>query len=113
MVISFEELKKINTKDINKKIEEIMLFSFLRAVDEVEETATKLELGILTYEMLRNEKDSKYTNKLVRYLFLRRYLFIVLFEILEKEDIILEPENPDYEIIELIFRFRKKFCSQK
>lgn len=91
----------------HKKKEEIR--KLLKVINEVEDTAVQIKLGILNYEMLQQERDSSFSNKLERFLYLKEIIHLFLFQLLEPKDFILELQDSNVEIIEEIFRFKKRF----
>lgn len=81
----------------------------MKVINEVEDTAVKVKLGILTYEDMQQEKDILFQNKLERFQYLKEITRLFLYQILEPKDIILEPQDSNVEIIEHIFQFKRRY----
>lgn len=100
----FEEEDGLFKTEIINKIKHL-----IKTINEVEDTAIQVKLGIFDYEGMKKKKDCFFKNKLERFKCKKAFIKIFLSEILEPDDLYSEPEDSNIEIIELIFRFKKRY----
>lgn len=81
----------------------------MKVINEVEDTAIQVKLGLISYKEMEQENDYFYANKLERFKHRKRLVKIFLSHVLEPEDLYEEPEDSNVEIIEQIFRFKRRF----
>lgn len=103
-----ERVKKDKGQTTVTKKQKKEIGKLLNIINEVEDTAVQIKMGIVTYDMLQREQDASFQNKLERYLYLRKLTHLFLFQFLEPKDFILEVQDANVEIIEQIFRFKKR-----
>lgn len=98
----FEEKNEIFKTETIKNIKRL-----IKAMNEVEDIAIQIKLGILNYENMKKEKDYFFENKFERFQYTKAFVRMFLSQILEPENLYREPEDSNIEIIEQIFRFKK------
>lgn len=100
----FKEENEIFKTETIKNIKRL-----IKTINEVEDIAIQVKLGILNYEDMKEEKDYFFKNKFERFQCTKAFVRMFLSQILEPENLYREPEDSNIEIIELIFRFKKRY----
>lgn len=100
----FEEEDELLKTEMLNRIKRL-----IKTINEVEDTAIQVKLGILNYEDMKKEKDCFFRNKFERFQCTKAFVRMFLSQILEPENLYREPEDSNIEIIELIFRFKKRY----
>lgn len=83
----------------------------MKIINEVEDTAIQLKLGIINYKDMEKENDYFYRNKFERFQHTKLFVKMFLYQILNPENLYRKPEDSNVEIIELIFRFKRQMLA--
>lgn len=109
---NFDNIK--SKKMLDKEIKEDIIKDIkclMKIINEVEDTAIQLKLGIINYKDMKKENDYFYRNKFERFQHTKSFVKMFLYQILNPEDLYREPEDSNIEIIELIFRFKRQMLA--